>query len=213
MLARMSLNKKIFVALAVLALAAAGYWAYGAQQKKAQQQAISALVGDATAQLREALASGASGEQVAKVEEGVRKLQSMNISRQKPLASAADVYLVSVRAIMARSSDFARRSQQAAASRKALAAHIVSPRGRTDAWIRRAAELKKAADQAHRELALQADTLADLLRSLPSARQPLELLVERSLLLEDSLLDAATKRIQAQSKQAADALAEQVRPR
>ena len=77
-------------------------------------------------------------------------------------------------------------------------------RRRDSSWIGRAAELKKKMDQDHGDLDNQLQTLADLLYTLPVAANPLAPFVDKSLFVEDSLLDAAVKQAQAEAVRVAE---------
>jgi len=198
--------------LAVAVAAAAGaalYGAYASYQARSQQRAVAALVGEATARLREELAGTPSGERAKKLEATLETLRAMRTSRQKPLAYAAENYLLGARGIVLRRAQAGELTQRAEASRQALVAHMSSARGRDDGWIQRAMALKKQTDQVHTELALQLKTLADLLEDLPEAERSLAPLMDASLLLEEPLREAALKRAKDDARRAADALAAQ----
>jgi hypothetical protein len=205
--------KKAIAGVLVTALAAAAgaalYWSYAAYQARSQQRAVAALVGEATARLRQDLAGGPSADGAKRIDATLETLRAMRTSRQKPLAYAAENYLLGARGIIQRRSEAVALAQRAAASRQALAAHMSSPRGRDDGWIQRATALKKHSDQVHSDLALQLKTLTDLLEELPDAERSLAPAVDQSLLLEDSLREAALQRAQDDARRAADALAAQ----
>lgn len=199
----------VVVAAVAVAVGAALYWSYASYQTRSQQRAVATLVGEATARLREDLAGSPSAEGAKKIEATLETLRTTRTSRQKPLAYAAENYLLGARSIVLRRVEAAALAQRAAASRNALRAHMSSPRGRDDGWIHRAMELKKQADQVHYDLALQLRTLTHLLEDLPDAERSLEPILDKSLLLEDSLREAALKRAKDDAKQATDALAVQ----
>jgi hypothetical protein len=127
-------------------------------------------------------------------------------SHQVAMAGAAEGYLVTVRAVILRKADVARAAPQAAASRQALAAHMRTPRGRDDSWIRRASGLKKKMDQDHAELDRQLGTLRDLVYTFPEAEKAIAPYVERSALLGAPSQEAALKEVEAQTRRAADEL-------
>jgi hypothetical protein len=198
--------------LAVAVAAAAGaalYWTYASYQTRSQQQAVAVLVGEATARLREDLAGSPSADRAKRIEANLETLRATRTSRQKPLAYAAENYLLGARGIVLRRTEAAALAQRAAASRQALVAHMATARGRDDGWIQRATALKKQTDQVHSELALQLKTLSDLLEELPEAERSLEPLVDRSLLLEEPLRQAALKQATDDAKRGAEALAAQ----
>jgi hypothetical protein len=196
--------KRVLVAGLVALAAVVAFWAYGNYQKHAQQQAIAALVGEGTAQLKAALEGTPSAQNIARVDAALQGLRGTRASRQIAMAGAAEAHLVGARTIILRKADAARLAPQAAASRRALAAHMNTPRGRDDSWLRRASELKKKMDYDHAELHLQLRTLADLLYTFPDSKKALSPFLDPSLLPEDSLLEAALKRTQDEAKRAAE---------
>lgn len=177
---------------------------YGDYQKRAQQKAIAALVAQGTAQLKDALAGDPSAESIARIDATVQALRNTSASRQIAMAGAAETYLASARAIIKRRADVAREAPRAAASRQALAAHMRTPRGRDDLWIRRASDLKRKMDQDHAEHERQLKTLADLIYTLPEAEKAIEPYVEKSLLLGDALQRAAFEQAEREIKRAAE---------
>src|SRR5882672_3246189 len=159
--------KKLAVAPLIALVALVAYWMYGDYQKGAQHKAIAALVAEGTAQLKAAIAGEPSAESIARIDATVQALRAMRASRQIAMAGVAEGYLVSARAIILRKAGVARAAPQVAASRQALAAHMRTPRGRDDSWIRRASELKKKMDQDYAELDRQLKTLRDLVYTFP----------------------------------------------
>src|SRR5262245_66587618 len=95
----------------------------------------------------------------------------MRVSRQVAFAGAADTYLAGARTIMLRRADVERIAPQAAASRQAAEAHMNTPRGRNDDWIRVAPVLKKKMDADQAELDRVLKVLAELLASFPETEQ------------------------------------------
>jgi hypothetical protein len=198
-------SAKKLVLGAVVALAAlTAFWLFGDYQKRAQQKAIAGLAAEGTAQLKAAIAGQPGAESVARIDATLQALRNTRASRQMAMAGVAEGYLVSARAIILRKAEVGRAAPQAAASRQALAAHMRTPRGRDDSWIRRASDLKKKMDQAHAELDRQLKTLADLIYTFPEAEKAIAPYVDRSLLLGDPLQQAALKQVEAQTKRAAD---------
>jgi aspartate/methionine/tyrosine aminotransferase len=196
--------KKVLVALLVALAALAVYWMYGTYQKSAQHKAIAALVAEGTAQLKTALAGEPGAESVARIDAALQALRNIRASRQVAMAGAAEGYLVSARAIILRKAEVARAATRVAASRQALAAHMRTPRGRDDSWIRRASEVKKRMDQEYAELERQLGTLRDLVYTFPEAEKGIAPYVEKSLLLGDAAQQAALQRVEAQAKRAAE---------
>lgn len=189
----------ILAAIVVLA----GGWLYAGHAKQKQERAIAALVGESSELLRQALAAPATPASLEQAEALIERLHKTSTSRQRELAQAADVYLVGVRAIIQRRVAVGELEQRASASRQALAAHMRAARGHNDSWIRRAAELKKRMDEDQAILNRTLDALAELIYSVPVSEKPLIPHMERSLLIEMPLLDAAVKRTQDEAKRSA----------
>src|SRR4051794_3270219 len=115
-----STNKLAVTALVALA-ALVTYWMYGNYQKRVQQNTIAALVSDGSAQLKAALAGEPSAASITRIDAALQALRDARASRQTAMASPAEGYLVSARAIVLRRADVARAAPQVAASRQALA--------------------------------------------------------------------------------------------
>ena len=196
--------RNALVTVAAVVVAAGAYWAYVAQQKRSQERAIATLVGEASATLKEALAAEASPDDVKRLDGALARLRAARASRQRPLADAAENYLLGARAVLEKRADAVRLAQSAAASRRQLIAHMSTPRGRDDSWIRQAADLKKRMDQAYFEQNVALDALGQLLRSLPETESALEPKLGRAALLPDAAREAALKRVEVDQKKAAD---------
>lgn len=195
--------RQAVVLLAIAALALAGYWAFASWQTRSQFKAISELVAEGSAQLRGALTAPPSKEGIAAIEGAIERLQAAHVSRQLAFAGAADTYLAGARTIMLRRADAERIAPQAAASRQALEAHMNTPRGRNDDWIRRATELKKKMDADQVELDRVLKVLAELLAAFPETEKPVAAFAP-SATLDEATRAAALKHVQADLKRAAD---------
>ena len=198
-------NIALVLGLAVAALAA--YWGFAAWQKRSQFNAIADTVAEGTAQLRGSLTAAPTGRSIAAIEAAIERLQSMRVSRQIAFAGAAGTYLSAARTVILRRADETRIAPQAVASRDALAAHMGTPRGRNDDWIRRAAELKKRMDGDQLDLDRVLNALAELLGTFPEVEKPVLAFVDASYVLDEPTRAAALKRVQADRKHAADEIA------
>jgi len=194
--------RQAVVYLAIAALALVGYWALANWQKRSQFKAISELVAEGTAQLRGALTAPPSKEGIAGIENAIERLQAARVSRQVAFAGAADTYLAGARTLMLRRADAERVAQVAAASRQALDAHMNTPRGRNDDWIRRAAELKRKMDADQVELERVLKVLAELLATFPETEKPVAAFAP-SATLDEATRAAALKRVQDELKRSA----------
>lgn len=188
---------------AALAIAGiVGYAAWNVQAKRTEHRAITALVGEASGGLAAALKQpGAT--QAAQLEAAAATLQSMPTARQRAYAEAADVYLVSARAIAQRQADITRLSKAASEARQAFVAHMRSPRGRNDLWMRQATDLQKRMDQAHHELQRVQEALVQLLLTLPEAEKPLVPFAGATVVTDAALYEAALKRAEEDLKRSA----------
>jgi hypothetical protein len=200
-------TRNVLAVLVVVALAILGYWAFANLQKRSQHKAIADTVAEGTAQLQAALAAPPSAQNIAGIEAAIERLQAMRVSRQIAFAGAADTYLAAARTIMLRRADAERIAPNAAASRQALAAHMGTPRGRNDDWIRRAAELKKKMDADQADLDRVLKTLAELIAGLPESEKPLAAFVDPSYLLDEGQRTSALRRVQTDLKRNADDVA------
>jgi len=194
--------RQAVVYLAIAALALVGYWALANWQKRSQFKAISELVAEGTAQLRGALTAPPSKEGIAGIENAIERLQAARVSRQVAFAGAADTYLAGARTLMLRRADAERVAPVAAASRQALDAHMNTPRGRNDDWIRRAAELKRKMDADQVELERVLKVLAELLATFPETEKPVAAFAP-SATLDEATRAAALKRVQDELKRSA----------
>lgn len=189
-------------ALALLVVAASGYWIHAAWDKRAQQKKIGELVQETTEDLRRGLAPQASPAIVARIDEN---LQAAKAPRDPRLAEAASLYILGAREIVRRRVEAERLEREAAASRAALAAHMASGR-RTDAWFRGALELKQRVEREHRDLELTLKTLDELLYTLPETEKDLAPQVTQAALLDEGERREARERLELEAKRAAAAL-------
>jgi hypothetical protein len=195
---------KAVVAALVLAIAGGtAYWLYAEKQKKEQQRAVIALLGDTTAQLRKALNGPPAPELVSKID---GNLKLVTAPRDPQLAEAAGHYIHGAREIARRRSDAERLSREAAMSRRALAMHMAAASGRDSYWIRVASDLKKRVERNHHELEVSLKALSHLLYTLPESQKELAPHVDASLLLEDAERRKARERAEEAAKRAADEL-------
>lgn len=195
-------------ALVIVALVAIGtYFAYTTHQKREQRREIAGLLGEATAQLRDVLTKGASTAHVSRLEATVESLGAIKPVRDRPLADAAELYVLAARAIVQRSADRARNAEQVVRARQALVAHM-GARNRSEGWIRDALELKRRAERAYFDLELSLKALVELLQNLPDNQKALTGRIDPALLLEGPVRQAALRQVREQSTRAAAELGE-----
>jgi hypothetical protein len=195
---------KAVVAAVVLAITGStAYYLYVEKQKKEQQRALVALLGDTTAQLRRALTGPPAPELVSKIDSNLKLAKA---PRDPELAVAAGHYIHGAREIARRRSDIERLGREAAMSRRALSMHMAAASSRDSYWIRVAADLKKRVERDHFELGVSLKALSQLLGTLPESQKELAPHVDASLLLEDAERRKAHERAEEAAKRAADEL-------
>jgi len=195
---------KAVVAAVVLAIAGAtGYYLYAGKQKKEQQRAVVALLGDTTAQLRKALNGPPAPGLVSKIDSNLKLAKA---PRDPQLAVAAEHYIHGAREIARRRTDAERLAREAAMSRRALTMHMAAASARDSYWIRVASDLKKRVERDHHELDVSLKALSQLLYALPETQKELAPHVDASLLLEEAERRRARERAEEAAKRAADEL-------
>ena len=195
---------KAIVAVLVLAIAGGtGYWLYVEKQKRDERQRVTALLGDTTAQLRQALSGPPAADLVTRID---GNLQATKAPHLRELADAAEHYIHGAREIARRRADAERLAREAAMSRRALAMHMAAASGRDSYWIRVASDLKKRVERDHFELDLSLKALSKLLFDLPESQKRLAAHVDASLLLEENERKLAHEQAHQAAKRAADEL-------
>lgn len=196
----MKRNVQIIAAVAVLL--ALGVWAYTAYQEHSARKLVLALVKDASQRLRTALGpqAGAPADfelHARTVESHVATMRKLDTSSLRPLADAADGYLVSVREILRRLAVIQSARERLPASLDALTAHVQSDRGAA-AWPQEAVRLKESVDRDFREYRIATESYASLLESLPGAQAKLAPHVDAAWLVDEKIVkDARTQALDA----------------
>ena len=167
-------------------------------KKRYEARAVVWIVQDATAELKAGLKTP-SREGIAKIEKSIRETQGWaNVE----VADATEQYLVGAREILRRRAEAPRLSQQAAASRAALVAHMDRAPRRDLPWIRAATDLKKQVERDHFDLDVQLGALADLLGAMPEANKRLAPHVNASLLVDDAFRRSARDAVLMEARRA-----------
>ena len=94
------------------------------------------------------------------------ELRNMDTARLRPLADAADDYLVTGREILRRQADIKRSSERLSASLQAFAQHMQADRGMAT-WPDEAVRLRHSVDQDFRAYRIAVESYAALLETLP----------------------------------------------
>ena len=201
---------------ATLVLALGGYWGYSSLKKREQQREITAAVKDTTARLRETLGvrPDASGKAaLPKVDANLRAVEAHLEAVRKAsgkghaeLADGAEHYVLGAREILRRQAISIRLSEQTAASRNALAAHMSRASYRDANWIHEAMNRKKKVEGDYFDYNVTLLALSEVLWSFPDARKLLVLRVDDSLLLEIGPAEDARRVALGQSKRIAQEL-------
>jgi hypothetical protein len=216
MLPGMSGKNRAVIAIAALALlAVAGYWGYAVQQKRAQQVAIAAAIGDTTARLRDSLAvaPNATGRRaLPRIEEHAvavdGHLKTIRGAQHAPeLADSAEHYVLGAREILRRQAASIRQSEQSAASRASLVGHMRRAARRDGAWIREAMLQKKIVEAHYFDYGLTLKSLAELLKTFPDSKTRLAPHVAEQALLENAPAEEARGLVLKESRRAAEELA------
>jgi len=168
-----SRSKAIIVGvIAAVALAIAGSVFFGAKKTRDLEASARSGVAVATSGLQEALAlapdaPGAAArieEHGKAVTQTLEALRREDHSRNRPLAEAAELYLIDVQAMLRNQANAARARAAALSSRRALAGHMSHAAGRGTGWIQNALALKQRAERDNFEYRTAIGAYAELLR-------------------------------------------------
>ncbi len=200
------------VAVAVIVVAAAGYWAYGAHRKSQLDSAANAAVQDASNRVREALSGLHAGPQdLAKVdandkaiEAQLARLHSLGSSANRPLYEAVDEYLTDSRGVMRRVTNIARSRAELSSSVKALSDRMQQAGARSEDWIRETLALKQKMEKDFFDYQLLVGGLEKFLGLFGDNRKKLAPHLSPALMVEASLLAESRKRLLDLSAQATD---------
>jgi hypothetical protein len=141
----------VFGLVGLLLLAVAGSMLYGVKKKRDLESSALASAADATARLQEAASGKADAARLQAhaqaVAQNLESLRREDLSRSKPLAEAAELYLTDVQALLRNHAAAARARAAMAASHRALTAHLAHASGRGTGWIQQAVTLKTRAER------------------------------------------------------------------
>jgi hypothetical protein len=208
-------KKRALVAVALLLVVAiAAYWGWSQYRKSTQQRAISAALQDTTTRLRDSLAVAPSAagkrslprieEHVAAVDAHLKLVQASRANAE--LADGAEHYVLGAREILRRQAASIRQSEQSAAARAALVAHMRSAARRDGAWIRDAMAQKKTVEAQYFDYGVTLKALAQLLYTFHDSRKRVEPHVDSKVLLEVGPAEDARRIVLKESQRAAQDL-------
>jgi len=197
---------------AVIVLGIAGSLLYGTMRRHSLESSAAAGVADATARLREAAGVALDAPQAearlraheAALGQHLERLRAEDLSRNRALAEAAELYLVDVQSILRVQANTARALGASRASRRALAAHMERAEGRGAGWIERALALKQRAERDNFEYRTAAGALAALYYGHRETQEKV-----RAALPQAPLLDEQARARLQQAAKDAEAAAEQ----
>jgi hypothetical protein len=179
--------------LAALVIVVAGIFLYGAKKRQDLESSALSSAAQATAYLREAAgfavgapravdALRAHGEDL---ERRLAALRAEDRGRNRPLADAAELYLVDVEAILRNHAEASRALSAARASRRALSSHLRNAGGRGTGWIQTALALKNRAERDNFDARTAAEALDGLLKAHVDTQASLRAVAPTVPLLED----------------------------
>jgi hypothetical protein len=177
-------------ALALVFLAVWGYSVYQVRQTrnhivthlKATSEAVRAGLKPESqpgADLEAAAAAGAAR---------VTELRNRDTAQLRPLAEAADDYLVTGREILRRQADIKQSSERLSVSLQAFAQHMQSDRG-MGTWPAEAVRQRHSVDQDFRAYRIAVETYAALLETLPASQRKIAPHVDPALLIDEKTLN------------------------
>jgi hypothetical protein len=196
----------VFGLAALLLLAVAGSMLYGVKKKRDLESSALASAADATARLQDAI-SGKAGaarlqEHAQAVAQHLETLRGEDLSRNKALAEAAELYLTDAQAILRNQAAAARARAAATASRRALAAHLAKAGDRGSGWIQQAVALKNRAERDNFDYRTAQGALATLFHTHRESQDKLRAVAPSVPLLEEAQRLALRQQAQEAEKQA-----------
>lgn len=206
-----SRKKLIIGAIAALVLAVVLGWLWGVKKTRDLDSSARASIAVATSRLQESLAlSPAAPDALARLEahtesvgQHLEALRREDGARNRPLAEAAELYLIDVQAMLRIQTNATRARAAALASRRALAAHMGHAAGRGAGWIQQALALKARAERDNYDYRTSIGVYAELLRVHRDTQHKVRAVFPMARLVEEPLRDAAFKRAKDAEQQAA----------
>ena len=183
-----------------------GVWVYKTYQKNATRNAVLTSVKDTSERLRAAVASTPAQEpvdfdaHVRAVEVRAAALRERDTSALRPLADAADDYLVTAREILRRRAAMHSSRERLTKSAEDLSRHVQADRGAA-AWTQEAVRLREPVIRDLREYRIASESYSTLLESLAASQAKIAPYVPEALLLDpkavkdarESALDALAR--------------------
>jgi len=205
-------NKLIVIgAVAFVALSIVLGWLWGAKKTRDLESSARGSIAASTSRLQESLAlSPDAPDALAKLEghakavgQTLEALRREDAKRNRPLAEAAELYLVDVQAMLRIQANATRARGASLASGRALTAHMSHAAGRGAGWIDQAVALKARAERDNFDYRTAIGAWAELLRAHRDTQEKVRAALPVARLLEDAARDAAFKRAKDAEQQAA----------
>ena len=198
-------------ALAVMVLAVALGWLWGAKKTRDLESSARGSIAATTSLLQESLAlSPDAPDALARLEahakavgQFLEALRREDAKRNRALAEAAELYLVDAQAILRNQTNATRARAAALASRRALTAHMNHAAGRGQGWIDQAVALKARTERDNFDYRTSLGAFADLLNAHRDTQDKVRAALPAARLLEDAERAAAFKRAKDAEQQAA----------
>src|SRR5688572_1075253 len=192
----------------LLAALALGFWGHSALKKREVGEAIVALVGDTSAQLREALSLEAvsshagTPETVSRLERYARNtgerlaaLDALEGWRDRELSDAARAYLAAARQLLVNQVASHRHRSQFSYSSETLREHMQGATRRGDGWIEEAVRRKQRVDRDYFEYRHAVENYGRLLSGYADARSEAAARLGGALVVDTALASEARERV------------------
>ena len=215
MAAGYSTRSMAILAAAVVAVALAGYWGYGAYQTRELRGAVGAILNDAGARLREGLSVEAGPppedraavvkkleSHAAAIDAAIAQLKRLPGQRDRALTDDADGYLVTVREIFRKQVAMNYSYHLHTESLRALKNHMRAD-DRSGAWVANAVISKEKAERDFRDYRSASMAYVVLLEGFPADEKKVERAIARDALAPPEQLTKARVNVLAASKEVA----------
>ena len=204
-------HRLIAGAVAFIALAVALGWLWGAKKTQDLESSARGSIAATTVRLQESLELAPDApDALARLQEHTKvvgqyleALRREDAKRNRPLAEAAELYLVDALAMLRNQTNATRARAATLTSRRALTAHMNHAAGRGQGWIDQAVALKARAERDNFDYRTSLGAFADLLNAHRDTQDKVRAALPAARLLEDAERAAAFKRAKDAEQQAA----------
>ena len=192
-------TRNLKIAALLVAIVGLSVWVYHVYQKRTTREATLSAVRDSGERLRKALAPSTENgipdfeRDAAAVDAHVAALRARDTAAIRPLADAADDYLITAREILRRAAAMQGAEARLAKNLDALTQHIQTDQGRAD-WPQSAVRLRADVDRDFRDYRIAAESYGPLVESLPKSQARIAPYIHGALLLDDKTVRDARQR-------------------